>query len=62
MKICTKCKDLKSLDKFNKDKSKKDGLCSSCKGCQKILNSKKDYKAIYHKNKENVFIGAIFKY
>jgi len=29
-------------------------LCSSCKGCQKILNSKKDYKAIYHKNKERM--------
>lgn len=36
MKICSKCKQEKSLDGFTKDKSvKKDGLHPSCKSCKK---------------------------
>jgi len=42
------------LDKFNKDKSKKDSLCSSCKGCQKELIKNRDYKLIYANNKEKM--------
>lgn len=33
MKACSKCKIPKSLDKFNKDNSKKDGIYPSCKQC-----------------------------
>jgi len=33
MKCCTKCKQCKEFIEFSKDKSKKDGLYSSCKVC-----------------------------
>ena len=36
MKVCTKCKVEKELSEFYKDKSKKDGLQSYCKGCNNI--------------------------
>jgi hypothetical protein len=35
MKLCTKCKQLLSLDNFTKDKTKKDWYYSSCKSCNK---------------------------
>jgi len=34
MKVCTKCKELKGLEFFYKDKRKKDGKHSSCKKCE----------------------------
>lgn len=34
-KICSKCRQIKSFDKFNKNKSKKDGLCTECGQCVK---------------------------
>lgn len=34
-KQCTKCKKVKPLSEFSKDKSRKDGLCPWCKVCQK---------------------------
>ena len=39
---CPKCKIIKPISEFNKDKSKKSGLCSKCKDCQKqyVLNNK----------------------
>jgi hypothetical protein len=39
---CPKCKVIKPISEFNKDKSKKSGLCSKCKDCQKqyVLNNK----------------------
>lgn len=33
MKKCTKCKEDKSLDEFNKNKTRKDGLQNICKNC-----------------------------
>jgi len=33
MKICTKCRDLKSDYEFRTDRTKKDGLYSSCRVC-----------------------------
>ena len=33
LKLCTKCKETKSLDGFSKDKRKKDGLQGQCKAC-----------------------------
>jgi len=44
MKICSKCKIKKSKNKFNKDKTKKDGLQTYCKKCQK------QYKKQWYKN------------
>lgn len=35
MKTCSKCKETKNFDSFKKDRSKKDGLSSSCKDCHK---------------------------
>lgn len=33
MKTCTKCKEVKKIEEFNKDKRKKDGLTCHCKSC-----------------------------
>ena len=39
MKICYKCKGEKDESEFNKKKSRKDGLQSFCKSCEKnIIN------------------------
>lgn len=35
MKKCSKCGEVKSLEEFNKNKSKKDGLDSKCRACKK---------------------------
>ena len=35
-KKCTKCEEVKELSSFNKDKTKPDGLYSSCKPCVNI--------------------------
>lgn len=43
-KRCTKCKKRLSVDKFSKDKLRKDGLCFWCKICTK------DYDKQYYKN------------
>lgn len=40
MKQCSKCKELKDFTEFAIDKQKKDGLCSSCKVCKKIYDTK----------------------
>lgn len=34
-KVCSACAVAKSPDDFNKDKSKRDGLCSTCRECNK---------------------------
>jgi hypothetical protein len=41
MKKCSKCKIEKSYDNFHKDKTKKNGITSSCKDCHKIYNDNK---------------------
>lgn len=35
-KVCSKCKNIQSVDRFSKDKQRKDGLYPQCKLCQKI--------------------------
>lgn len=40
MKKCNKCKEIKSLSEFFKDKTKKDGLHTICKLCSKKNNKK----------------------
>lgn len=49
VKICTKCNVEKELDEFYKDKSKKDGLSSSCKECKSTQN--KSYTDSHKKEK-----------
>lgn len=63
-KICSKCKIKKNKKKFNKDKSKKDGLYPSCTICKyktdtKWRNNNKEKKKIidrnyYDKNKDKI--------
>tara|TARA_R100000234_G_scaffold115481_1_gene91542 strand:+ start:625 stop:891 length:267 start_codon:yes stop_codon:yes gene_type:complete len=49
MKICTKCKEAKSLDCFRKQSSTKDGLKYYCKDCDN-----KTAKSYYQKNKGKI--------
>jgi len=43
MKVCSRCKQEKSLSEFNKNKSKNDGYQYYCKVCQAI-STKKHYE------------------
>lgn len=59
MKVCTKCNSDKELSEYYKDKSKKDGLSSSCKSCKNKQNieyqaTNKESKAEYDKNRRTV--------
>lgn len=47
MKQCITCKEEKSLDGFNKNSSKKDGLQTTCKECDRLSS-----KFYYEKNRE----------
>jgi len=40
MKACSKCKEVKSLFDFAKQRSNKDGLCYWCKSCKYALTNK----------------------
>jgi len=64
-KQCTKCRESKTVDMFNKDSSKKDKLCCWCKGCQKKkttewyqgdnkIKRKRNVNEYYHQNKETL--------
>ncbi len=37
MKICNKCKEIKDISCFNKNKSRKDGLQTHCSDCNKKI-------------------------
>jgi len=50
MKICSKCQEIKQLDKFYVSKSCKDGLTKLCKSC--TISNNKIYKKTYNKNKK----------
>lgn len=51
MKHCTKCKSIKPLFDFTKDKTKADGLSSNCKICKKMWKEQnKQWIAQYHEN------------
>ena len=62
MKKCTKCKLDKEITEFSKDKTRKDGLFSSCKECHKeyrkenkdkINKYQKEYQKEYRKENKN---------
>ena len=54
-KICTKCKNEKKLDSFNKNKTKKDGYCNVCRSCSNAV-SKLYYETNIDKHKGSVKI------
>jgi hypothetical protein len=35
-KSCVKCKEVKEVEEFVKDRTRKDGLCRTCKACNKV--------------------------
>ena len=49
MKVCSKCKESKQLQEFNRDRNRKDGYRSECKLCQKSA-----LQAYYKQNKSKV--------
>jgi hypothetical protein len=53
-KQCSKCKEVKPVDGFNKDKKGRDGLRSDCKACLKQYrqDNKEVKKQYYQTNKE----------
>lgn len=59
-KQCYKCKTIKKLSEFHKDRRSKDGLQSKCKSCVKIYtymnreNERIRASKYYHENKEEV--------
>jgi len=62
MKECSKCKEVKALTDFAKNKYKSDGKQSYCKNCQKInrtknkyvgLTNSKDYREEYYKQNKS---------
>ena len=58
-KICTKCKEEKDLNLFDKSSKMKSGYCSSCKLCKKQYRDENRehtsiYKKEYRKNKKEV--------
>ena len=59
-KLCICCKEIKNVEDFHKNKSKKDGLQDHCKICRKIKSEKnkekrKEYrKEWYKKNSEHI--------
>lgn len=57
MKKCSKCKQEKLLNEYNKDSSRKDGISTICKPCRKIVSNK-----WLEKNKEEHYAKRKGKY
>lgn len=51
MKLCCKCKDFKSFDKFRRDKTRKDRLRSYCKNCSSEID-----KLTYKKRRDQKLV------
>jgi hypothetical protein len=50
MKVCSTCKDPKTLDNFYKNKFRKDGLHSQCKKCcKKYRDENAEFNKAYQK-------------
>lgn len=54
MKTCSKCKIEKSVEEFNKDRQKRDGLISYCKSCARAYREK-------HREKIQAYNKAYYK-
>jgi hypothetical protein len=67
-KVCVCCKQLKDINEFHKNKSKKDGIQDTCKICRKLKSFENNEKLKiyrhewYQKNKENVIKKVNLKY
>lgn len=61
LKTCTRCKKDLEPTEFGKNKRQKSGLSPHCKDCQKIANSKFDFKGWYQTNK-SVVIARVYEY
>ena len=68
MKRCTKCGEIKEFTEFYQDKSKKDGLKTNCKACnkqyqqanrEKILEQQKKYRK---QNREKILERSLRRY
>ena len=53
MRRCSRCKELKSVDEFGKDRSRKDGLTGRCKGCMKEYQQSDNGKAAQRKYRQS---------
>ncbi len=61
LKVCSTCKKSKLRMEFNKNKTKKDGLATCCKECNRLgssryysLNKAKHKKIIYERKRKNI--------
>ena len=60
MKVCSKCKQKKPFEGFNKERARKDGLRSQCKDCVKQYREQnkerfsEQQKQYYEQNKERI--------
>lgn len=54
MKTCTKCTKRLGIDKFGRDKSKKDGYASHCKNCRNVLEKSQRAKGKRNYGKKRV--------
>jgi hypothetical protein len=66
-KICPSCQSEKSISEFYKDRSKKDGVCHSCKDCQKAKivkwnHKNPDKKYLHYKRWYDKNTGALKEY
>lgn len=59
MKECPKCKEIKTLDSFAKNKRRKDGLQRTCRKCVSIKDKKwfQDNKEKYYANNKKYYHG-----
>lgn len=63
IKTCNKCKEEKPLDKFTRNKNKKDGMHSICKQCRKeYRESAKEQISQYRKNNREKIAKQDYEY
>jgi len=58
-KICTKCKEVKTIDMFFKDKYKRDGLTCWCKEC--FSKYRKEHKKYYDEYNRKYYLEKVKK-
>jgi hypothetical protein len=59
-KICSRCKQLKALSEFTRNKRKADGLSGQCRECRREYRERTNNDIIYKKvlcNKCNLLLG-----
>lgn len=61
MKQCSKCKELKPIEKFGKDKRNRDGLRSQCKDCKRLYNRRYEENHRDERNEKRRQIGKLYR-